>query len=183
MNEGIDRTLGADRASTQGHRARARLRRAAAGALLRGSAQPGVPEPADERVRRARRPRHDPHPTRAEAPGVLLRFEDDGPGMPAEVLSRIFEPFFTTKAVGKGTGLGLSLSHGIVARHGGQMEVVSRPGRGRALHDPPAARAAARPGSASMSHRSRPSACAAAPRRPPCSGRCRRCSSRSGVRS
>jgi signal transduction histidine kinase len=68
--------------------------------------------------------------TRAEAPGVLLRFEDDGPGMPPEVLSRIFEPFFTTKAVGKGTGLGLSLSHGIVARHGGRMEVDSRPGEG-----------------------------------------------------
>jgi signal transduction histidine kinase len=68
--------------------------------------------------------------TRAEAPGVVLRFEDDGPGMPPEVLSRIFEPFFTTKAVGKGTGLGLSLSHGIVARHGGQMEVDSRPGEG-----------------------------------------------------
>jgi signal transduction histidine kinase len=59
-----------------------------------------------------------------------LRFEDDGPGMPPEVLSRIFEPFFTTKAVGKGTGLGLSLSHGIVARHGGHMEVDSRPGEG-----------------------------------------------------
>jgi len=68
--------------------------------------------------------------TRAEAPGVVLRFEDDGPGMPPEVLTRIFEPFFTTKAVGKGTGLGLSLSHGIVLRHGGQMEVDSRPGEG-----------------------------------------------------
>ena len=68
--------------------------------------------------------------TRAEPPGVVLRFEDDGPGMPPEVLSRIFEPFFTTKAVGKGTGLGLSISHGIVARHGGQMQVESRPGEG-----------------------------------------------------
>jgi len=68
--------------------------------------------------------------TRAEPPGVALRFEDDGPGMPPEVLSRIFEPFFTTKAVGKGTGLGLSLSHGIVARHGGQMQVESQPGEG-----------------------------------------------------
>jgi signal transduction histidine kinase len=68
--------------------------------------------------------------TRAAPPGVVLGFEDDGPGMPSEVLSRIFEPFFTTKDVGKGTGLGLSLSHGIVARHGGQMEVDSRPGEG-----------------------------------------------------
>jgi signal transduction histidine kinase len=68
--------------------------------------------------------------TRREGDGVRLEFEDDGPGMPPEVLSRIFEPFFTTKPVGKGTGLGLSLSHGIVARHGGVMEVASRPGEG-----------------------------------------------------
>jgi len=68
--------------------------------------------------------------TRAEPQGVVLVFEDDGPGMPPEVLSRIFEPFFTTKAVGKGTGLGLSISHGIVARHGGQMQVESSPGEG-----------------------------------------------------
>src|SRR5262245_13311077 len=68
--------------------------------------------------------------TRAAPPGVVLVFEDDGPGMPADVLSRIFEPFFTTKAVGKGTGLGLSISHGIVARHGGEMQVESAPGEG-----------------------------------------------------
>ncbi len=68
--------------------------------------------------------------THSEGDGVQLEFEDDGPGMPAEVLSRIFEPFFTTKPVGKGTGLGLSLSHGIVARHGGEMQVTSRPGEG-----------------------------------------------------
>jgi len=68
--------------------------------------------------------------TRSEGDGVVLEFEDDGQGMPPEVLSRIFEPFFTTKPVGKGTGLGLSLSHGIVARHGGMMQVASEPGRG-----------------------------------------------------
>jgi signal transduction histidine kinase len=68
--------------------------------------------------------------TRRDGDGVVLDFEDDGPGMPPDVLSRIFEPFFTTKPVGKGTGLGLSLSHGIVARHGGVMEVASRPGEG-----------------------------------------------------
>jgi two-component system NtrC family sensor kinase len=68
--------------------------------------------------------------TRALPGGVQLEFEDDGPGMSAEVRSRVFEPFFTTKPVGKGTGLGLSISHGIVERHGGTMSVESAPGEG-----------------------------------------------------
>jgi two-component system NtrC family sensor kinase len=61
---------------------------------------------------------------------VLVEIEDDGPGIPPDVLSRVFEPFFTTKEVGKGTGLGLALSYGIVARHGGELRVQSEVGRG-----------------------------------------------------
>ncbi|MDJ0787581.1 MAG: ATP-binding protein [Myxococcota bacterium] len=68
--------------------------------------------------------------TRATGDGVELHFEDDGPGIPADVQERIFDPFFTTKPVGKGTGLGLSLSHGIIERHGGSMVVSSVPGEG-----------------------------------------------------
>jgi signal transduction histidine kinase len=61
---------------------------------------------------------------------VVVTVQDDGPGIPPEVLPRIFDPFFTTKDVGEGSGLGLSIVHGIVERHGGHIDVQSTPGEG-----------------------------------------------------
>jgi signal transduction histidine kinase len=60
----------------------------------------------------------------------FVRIADHGSGIPAELLGKIFDPFFTTKDVDRGTGLGLALSHGIVERHGGRIEVESRVGVG-----------------------------------------------------
>jgi signal transduction histidine kinase len=61
---------------------------------------------------------------------VEIEFEDEGPGIPDEVLPRIFDPFFTTKPPGQGTGLGLAIAQGIVADHGGRLEVTTRAGKG-----------------------------------------------------
>ncbi|WNG55918.1 GHKL domain-containing protein [Archangium gephyra] len=57
---------------------------------------------------------------------VCLLVEDNGPGIPAEVLPRLFEPFFTTKPPGKGTGLGLALCREYVARAGGTLHAENR---------------------------------------------------------
>lgn len=50
---------------------------------------------------------------------TVLIVQDNGGGIPGEVLPKLFEPFFTTKEQGKGTGLGLSTAYGIVKQSGG----------------------------------------------------------------
>lgn len=56
---------------------------------------------------------------RAEGAEVVLRFEDNGLGVPEAVQHRIFDPYFTTKAVEVGTGIGLSISRNVIEAHGG----------------------------------------------------------------
>jgi len=63
-----------------------------------------------------------------EEKAVEIVFQDDGPGIPPELMVKIFDPFFTTKE--KGTGLGLSVVYGIVERHKGRVTVDSEPGKG-----------------------------------------------------
>ena len=65
-----------------------------------------------------------------DATTVRIQIQDNGKGIPAEVLPRIFDPFFTTKPIGQGTGMGLSISYKIIQEHGGQITVDSEQGAG-----------------------------------------------------
>jgi nitrogen fixation/metabolism regulation signal transduction histidine kinase len=67
--------------------------------------------------------------TTAEKGGVLIRVEDDGPGV--EDVERIFEPHYTTKV--KGTGLGLAIARQIVDEHRGTIVAQSTPGQGTSV--------------------------------------------------
>ncbi|MFE1601511.1 hybrid sensor histidine kinase/response regulator [Methylobacterium sp. ID0610] len=66
------------------------------------------------------------------APGPYLTVEvrDTGTGMTPDVVARAFDPFFTTKPLGQGTGLGLSMIYGFARQSGGQVRIISEPGRG-----------------------------------------------------
>jgi signal transduction histidine kinase len=61
---------------------------------------------------------------------VVVRISDTGVGIPSKNLPHIFTPFFTTKEVGVGTGLGLYITHMIVEREGGRIDVESKEGSG-----------------------------------------------------
>ena len=71
--------------------------------------------------------------TRQENDKVVISVQDNGPGIPPDLLAKIFDPFFTTKPIGQGMGLGLSISHSIVQAHGGAVDVESTPGEGTRL--------------------------------------------------
>ncbi len=61
---------------------------------------------------------------------LKVQVEDSGCGISQENMRKLFTPFFTTKEKGKGVGLGLAVSHGIIQRHQGRMEVQSEEGEG-----------------------------------------------------
>jgi signal transduction histidine kinase len=66
-------------------------------------------------------------------PALTVYVEDDGPGIPPEVLPDIFDAFVTTRLDARGTGLGLTVAEGIVNQHGGVITACNRSGGGARL--------------------------------------------------
>jgi len=70
--------------------------------------------------------------TRALANWVTVEVRDTGIGMDEQTCRRCLEPFFSTKGE-QGNGLGLAMVYGMLKRHGGEIEIVSEPGRGTTM--------------------------------------------------
>ena len=68
--------------------------------------------------------------TKKVGDSVLISINDNGNGIPQNIVDKIFQPFFTTKPTGQGTGLGLSLSYDIIKAHGGELKVETKEGEG-----------------------------------------------------
>ncbi|QJB58267.1 PAS domain S-box protein [Pseudodesulfovibrio sp. zrk46] len=64
--------------------------------------------------------------TMREGNDIVIQVEDNGRGIPEDLVHKIFEPFFTTKRVGKGTGLGLSISYGLIKDFGGEIHAENQ---------------------------------------------------------
>lgn len=64
------------------------------------------------------------------APLLAISVQDDGPGIPPDVLAKMFETKFTTKAPGKGTGLGLGIVKRLVKAGHGAIHLQTALGRG-----------------------------------------------------
>jgi two-component system cell cycle sensor histidine kinase/response regulator CckA len=61
---------------------------------------------------------------------LALSVQDNGPGIPADVMPRIFDPFFTTQPKSQGTGLGLCIVTRLLKESRGGLHVHSKPGQG-----------------------------------------------------
>ena len=66
-------------------------------------------------------------------PWISISVEDDGPGIPADVLPDIFEAFVSSRLDARGTGLGLTVAEGIIDQHGGTIVASNRAGGGACL--------------------------------------------------
>ena len=66
-------------------------------------------------------------------PALTVYVEDNGPGIPPELLPDIFDAFVTTRLDARGTGLGLTVAEGIVNQHGGTIAACNRSGGGARL--------------------------------------------------
>jgi signal transduction histidine kinase len=63
-------------------------------------------------------------------PLVQLWIEDNGPGIPPEILPKIFQPYFTTKGARQGTGLGLNIVQRLIKESKGALHLRTRIGEG-----------------------------------------------------
>lgn len=70
---------------------------------------------------------------RDHRPWVSVAIEDDGPGIPADVLPNIFDAFVSSRLDSKGTGLGLTVAAGIVQQHEGTIMASNCAGGGARL--------------------------------------------------
>lgn len=64
---------------------------------------------------------------------IVIEVDDDGPGIPADVLPNIFDAFVSSRLDSRGTGLGLTVAEGIVQQHGGQLSAANRADGGARL--------------------------------------------------
>lgn len=106
--------------------------------VVRGVGRPGA-EGAAYPVRGGVRASRDAYDPQRGRPAVQLEVEDDGPGIPGELLPHVFERFARgdasrSRSAGSGrsggsTGLGLAIVEAVVAAHGGTVGVASVPGR------------------------------------------------------
>ena len=66
-------------------------------------------------------------------PAVRVTVEDNGPGIPPEILPEVFDAFVSDRLDAQGTGLGLTVAQGIVHQHGGEIRAYNREQGGAAL--------------------------------------------------
>jgi signal transduction histidine kinase len=60
---------------------------------------------------------------------IIIEVEDNGPGVPDEIMDKLLMPFFTTKKGTEGTGLGLSITHDIIKAHNGALDITTEVGK------------------------------------------------------